>query len=1650
MDGSGLENCNRPKRSSDTGGATMPNKYHFTLLITSALLSLPWSAAAQPCDGFQQIFPGPGPGFLIDHGMSYHSPTGEVVIFGGFNGAFEENETWTFNGTSWTEAFPASSPGARRGAAMAALPGSNNIVVFGGEDDGDVFDDTWVWNGVNWSTQTSVITPAARRLAAIGAHPNRTVMFGGFAQDGSALGDTFTFNSVGESFSWGGGPPARGAAAIAGDPVRIEHVMFGGIDEDGNALGDTWVFTGILDWEQIQLPKSPPPRSHHTMFWDHQRQRVVMYGGIVGDIVLDDAWEWDGEAWSEISDPSVLGQPARSGAGIAVDADNDRLYLYGGFDGSNLKSDTHLRDLGPIPQPMIVDGPEPLLRLPTESAEFTVNATGAALTYQWRKNGSTLSNGGGVSGATSATLTIDPVGAGGFGHYDVVVTSGCASTTSNPAVLLPRDLELTDHFNPPAQSADTPDDGFIDANGDGIDGMRVGPIFVSADVGSDANLGSIEFPMRTIGAAILAASSRTSVRDVYISGGVYRETITLASGVNLYGGFDHANGWTRSAAAGSRPIIEGGKVGVWAANLSSTTRLDRLEIRSADNLILGAHTIGVVGLDNTGDLILTNCVVNAGDNEGRGVKGARGQNGAAGGLNGGNGGAGACDDVQGGGTPGTGGSGGSSSGYTGGAGGRGGKYTEQFGITGASGHRNFADVTPGGSGGSRCSTGNPGNQGFDGAAGPAGSTGSGATGFLGFGGTGSSGTPGDGGGGGGGGGGQINNAPVGSCMCIACVGGSGNGGGGGGGGGRPGTGGGGGGPGGASIGLLVRNASADATDCQINGGDGAPGGPGGDGGNGGPGGEGGLGASTCLSEVGRGGNGGRGGQGGDGGSGGGGRGGHSYGVVTEPNGVYAPTNSTASAGLAGVGGPGGPGNPGESMNTKTLASALFTLDANASPTAAYAILMTTQGTPASPVAPMIADRDTTDTYDFEIKDDAENGSASVVGNQLAYTPDAGFVGIDAFQFRAMQTGSGFTIVGTAVVVVTPDPAPTATNDSPLCPGDSLQYGATDYPGARYFWRGPAGAAADGRDAILADFPLGGEGQHEVVILAPGGLLLSAMTTVIESPSPVITQQPMSQTITGGNPATLTVVTTAANPTYQWRKDDVPLIDDATFSGTQGATLSISAVGAAQLGFYDVVITDGCAIVSDAAELTLTIECSNAQTRLYVDASNASGVCGDGWSDAYPTIQAAMERAESPMSSVTEIWVAAGEYFPNPGPDESFVLIDGVALVGGFAGNETSIDQRDIAANETILNGDQGGMVNFNVVKCLSGSPTIDGFTITGGSATGQLFQEPYFVLGGGMYVDDASPLIQNCRFAGNTSSNGAGALYVTTDSGITEIRRCDFDTNATAQDQPGGAIRLGGGRVFIEGCRFTNNSAGAGGAIWQNTSQAAVVSCEFSGNVAEGPNGGSAIATNGSMRVMCCTITQNFNFGPGSGALAPLNGSIQVYNSIVWANGDPFDDEAEIAFGSVDVRRSIIGGMSVYPGVNNLNDDPLFVDPDFDRRLMPTSPARDTGANGLFNTGLGPFNGLSDDLDLDGRPRFLNGSVDRGAYEYGEVLVLADMNCDGEINGLDVDGFILALTDQIGYDNRYPGCSALSADINGDTIVDMLDLGPFVTEVLGQ
>jgi phosphatidylethanolamine-binding protein (PEBP) family uncharacterized protein len=93
--------------------------------------------------------------------------------------------------------------------------------------------------------------------------------------------------------------------------------------------------------------------------------------------------------------------------------------------------------------PFIVTQPVALAAplCPGFNVTYTVVATGAGLTYQWRKAGVPLVNGGlpnlsSISGATTNALTITNVGAANAGSYDVVVSGTCPPPVTSNAVTL--------------------------------------------------------------------------------------------------------------------------------------------------------------------------------------------------------------------------------------------------------------------------------------------------------------------------------------------------------------------------------------------------------------------------------------------------------------------------------------------------------------------------------------------------------------------------------------------------------------------------------------------------------------------------------------------------------------------------------------------------------------------------------------------------------------------------------------------------------------------------------------------------------------------------------------------------------------------------------------------------------------------------------------------------------------------------------------------------------------------------------------------------------------------------------------------------------------------------------------------------------------
>ncbi len=121
----------------------------------------------------------------------------DLVLFGGQDASNTAlNDTWTWNGTTWTQANPSTSPPARGAAAMAEN-GSNEVVLFGGQStSGSALGDTWIWNGTTWTQANPSTSPPARYLASMAYDSSAGVdlLFGG--ANTSALGDSWIASSL--------------------------------------------------------------------------------------------------------------------------------------------------------------------------------------------------------------------------------------------------------------------------------------------------------------------------------------------------------------------------------------------------------------------------------------------------------------------------------------------------------------------------------------------------------------------------------------------------------------------------------------------------------------------------------------------------------------------------------------------------------------------------------------------------------------------------------------------------------------------------------------------------------------------------------------------------------------------------------------------------------------------------------------------------------------------------------------------------------------------------------------------------------------------------------------------------------------------------------------------------------------------------------------------------------------------------------------------------------------------------------------------------------------------------------------------------------------------------------------------------------------
>lgn len=288
------------------------------------------------------------------------------------------------------------------------------------------------------------------------------------------------------------------------------------------------------------------------------------------------------------------------------------------------------------------------------------------------------------------------------------------------------------------------------------------------------------------------------------------------------------------------------------------------------------------------------------------------------------------------------------------------------------------------------------------------------------------------------------------------------------------------------------------------------------------------------------------------------------------------------------------------------------------------------------------------------------------------------------------------------------------------------------------------------------------------------------------------------------------------------------------------------------------------------------------TTLYVDGRRTTGE-GTNWRTAYRTVQDALQQARSG----DEIWVATGTYKLTDRA-ATFQLKTGVALYGGFAGNELNRSQRDWQKNPTILNGNGAYHVVTGADQAI-----LDGFVVTGGNGLGgdregplaggagppgsfgspPIHITPQSVLSGvnpgsgaGIVNFQVAPTVRNCIFENNRAGKG-GAVYNMTSTGWPPrpggnaktplFINCVFRNN-TARGRGGGVSNdLGTAPVFLNCVFEANETPQKGGGMYNDFGcSPTLINCLFTGNNAQtaagmGNDGGSSPV------LYFCTFTKN-------------------------------------------------------------------------------------------------------------------------------------------------------------------------------------------------
>ena len=405
---------------------------------------------------------------------------------------------------------------------------------------------------------------------------------------------------------------------------------------------------------------------------------------------------------------------------------------------------------------------------------------------------------------------------------------------------------------------------------------------------------------------------------------------------------------------------------------------------------------------------------------------------------------------------------------------------------------------------------------------------------------------------------------------------------------------------------------------------------------------------------------------------------------------------------------------------------------------------------------------------------------------------------------------------------------------------------------------------------------------------------------------------------------------------------------------------------------------------------------------YVVEGGAGNKDGTSWANAYSDVQTAIDRAfeVATADNPSEVWIAKGTYKHGT----YMTMKNNVTIYGGFAGTETSKDQRVAGQNRTYLDGEGKYRVFYN--SRVNDTSKLDNVTIQHGYANDGDNRITNEDAGGGMFNDDYStPIITNCIFVNNTASRGAGV----------------YNNYSTSK---------------MINCSIINNF---GYGVANNHSSGLFINCTFSNNT-----GYAMDNYDSSPNLIHCTLFNN------SGGTLNDSSSPQFTNCILWDNVNSNNPEIVNNYSHPVIDSCIIkNGKSCildnYPSKSKYINEPITNDPNLMPLgnyggFVPTCPVKE--GSSAINAGR-----VVDGITTDARGFTRSTTAPTiGAYEYIPLPIIKEQPNNVEIY---IGNSTTLSVSAIGYDLKYQwqklvngkwidivGATASTLDMSGLKLTD--------------